>query len=196
MKLTKDLLCSGIYYLKNIENNKLYIGSSKNIRSRIYNHKNKFKNQKHSNPYLQNAVNKHGFEVFECGILEKCDEKDLLSKEQYYLDTLKPEYNLTLMVIRNELSKESRLKQANTRRKRIKSGEIVLAGKEIYVYNIDGSFYKEYSHIIEACRELGIKCNGCISRALYNSSTRYSHNYLWSLTKEEFLTAYNKRIYK
>lgn len=195
MKLTQDLVCSGIYYLKNIENNKLYIGSSKNIRSRIYNHKNKSKHKKHDNPYLQNVVNKYGFSIFECGILEKCDEKDLLIKEQYYIDNLKPEYNLTLQVERNTLSKESRLKQAETRRKRIKSGEIILSGKKIYVYNLDGSFYKEFNHIIDACREFGIKCNGCISRALHDK-TNYSHNFLWSLTKENFLKPYNKKIYK
>lgn len=196
-KLDKTFKCSGIYYLKNKFNNKLYVGSSKNIRTRLYNHKNKLKHNKHNNPYLQNVVNKYGLDCFEVGILEKCDEKNLLVIEQGYLDELKPEYNLTLKVERNILSEESRLKQGKTRKERIKTGEIQLAGlKTIYVYNTDGSFYKEFDSIGEACRILNIRCRGCISRALYNSSTGYSNNYLWSLTKEKSLNIYNKKIYK
>lgn len=195
-KLDKSFKCSGIYYLKNKFNNKLYIGSSKNIRTRIYNHKNKLKYNKHNNPYLQNVVNKYGLDCFNIGILEKCDEKNLLIKEQYYLDNMKPEYNLTLKVERNILSKESRLKQSTTRKKRIKSGEIQLTGKKvIYVYNIDGTFKISYNSIGDACKDLNIKCRGCISRAL-KSSKKYSNGFLWSLTKENNLKQYNKKIYK
>lgn len=195
-KLDKSFKCSGIYYLNNKFNNKLYIGSSKNIRTRIYNHKNKLKYNKHNNPYLQNVVNKYGLDCFNIGILEKCDEKNLLIKEQYYLDNMKPEYNLTLKVERNILSKESRLKQSTTRKKRIKSGEIQLTGKKvIYVYNIDGTFKISYNSIGDACKDLNIKCRGCISRAL-KSSKKYSNGFLWSLTKENNLKQYNKKIYK
>lgn len=195
-KLDKTFKCSGIYYLENKLNKKLYIGSSKNIRTRLYNHKNKLKHNKHNNPYLQNVVNKYGLNCFNVGIFEICDEKNLLKKEQYYLDNIKPEYNLTLKVERNILSKESRLKQSITRKKRIKSGQIQLVGKKtIYVYNIDGSFKDSYESIGNACKDLNIKCRGCISRAL-KSSKNYSNGFLWSLTKEDKLQQYNKKIYK
>lgn len=193
--LNKSLKCSGIYYLKNKFNDKLYIGSSKNIRTRIYNHKNKLKYKKHNNPYLQNVINKYGLDCFEVGILEKCCEEDLLLKEQYYLDTIKPEYNLTLKVERNILSKESRLKQSKTRKKRIKSGEIQLVGlKTIYVYNLDGTFFKEFDSIGNACKELNTR-RSCVSDALKSKSS-YSMGFLWSLTKQEKLKPYNKKIYK
>ena len=43
---------SGIYCIENIENNKKYIGQSKNINGRWYKHKNELKRGVHFNDYL------------------------------------------------------------------------------------------------------------------------------------------------
>jgi hypothetical protein len=43
---------------------------------------------------IYRALLKYGYSNFSLEILEYCEEKDLLAREQYYLDTLKPEYNL------------------------------------------------------------------------------------------------------
>jgi hypothetical protein len=43
---------------------------------------------------IYKALLKYGYSNFSLEILEYCEEKDLLAREQYYLDTLKPEYNL------------------------------------------------------------------------------------------------------
>lgn len=37
---------------------------------------------------------KYGYSSFKLEILEYCDTNNLLKKEQYYLDYLKPEYNV------------------------------------------------------------------------------------------------------
>jgi group I intron endonuclease len=37
---------------------------------------------------------KSGYSGFKLEILEYCDSKDLLKREQYYLELLEPEYNI------------------------------------------------------------------------------------------------------
>ena len=54
----------GIYKITNQINNKVYIGSSKNIIERLYLHRYDLLNDKHSNPHLRNAVNYYGEENF------------------------------------------------------------------------------------------------------------------------------------
>lgn len=87
------VLC-GIYKIINVLNNKIYIGSSINVTSRIRNHFNDLKAKRHKNNYLQNVYNKYGKEIFTWSLIEKCKKERLLEREQYYLDSLKPEYNI------------------------------------------------------------------------------------------------------
>jgi group I intron endonuclease len=81
---TKLVNKSGIYSIVNASNGKIYIGSAKKINTRINAHKNMLKRNKHYNTYLQNAYNKHG--VFVYSIVELCEESDLSSREQFYID--------------------------------------------------------------------------------------------------------------
>jgi hypothetical protein len=81
---------SGIYKITCTVNNKIYIGSAKNIRTRCIHHKSKLKHNKHSNPYLQKAYNKHGKHNFSWKVIEECSVSDLLIREQYYINTLIP----------------------------------------------------------------------------------------------------------
>ena len=92
----------GIYSIKNVKNNKVYIGSSNNIEKRIKDHFRNLKNNRHSNQYLQNAYNKYGNESFIFEILEvfdKINKYDLLKVESNYLNKVefKQLYNLTLI---------------------------------------------------------------------------------------------------
>jgi len=86
---------SGIYQIKNLANGKIYIGSAVNIKGRWKRHKSDLLLNKHHSRYLQNACNKYGFKSFEFSILEYVEEESkLLEREQYFIDTLKPEYNM------------------------------------------------------------------------------------------------------
>lgn len=86
-----------IYIIKNIINNKIYIGSAINYKYRWRKHLKDFASNKNS-LYLQRSWNKYGNSIFSFSILEKIDYDDnlslleikklLLIKEQYYLDTL------------------------------------------------------------------------------------------------------------
>lgn len=75
----------GIYEIKNVSNEKSYIGSSKNINKRFTQHKFELKYNRHHNLYLQRAWNKYGENNFDFNIIEECDEFLLEKKEQWYL---------------------------------------------------------------------------------------------------------------
>jgi group I intron endonuclease len=87
---------SGIYLIRNINNNKCYIGSSNNLEYRKCMHFSKLKHNKHINQHLQNSYNKYGKESFIFTIIEECEcmKEILLDREQYYINTMNPEYNI------------------------------------------------------------------------------------------------------
>jgi group I intron endonuclease len=84
---------SGIYQIVNSINGKYYIGSSENLEKRKLRHFNELKKNRHHNIYLQRAYNKHG-NIFKFEILELIESEKLFEREQYYINTYKPEYNL------------------------------------------------------------------------------------------------------
>lgn len=85
----------GIYIITNNVNKKQYVGSSKNVYYRIQRHKTNLKLQKHCNAKLQAGYNKYSLSNFTFSILEFVDkEQDLLIREQFYIDSLKPIYNI------------------------------------------------------------------------------------------------------
>lgn len=73
----------GIYKIYCIENNKCYIGSSKNIRGRWDKHKQMLRNNAHTTKHLQLAWNVYGKEYFTFSVLEECDQSQLLVRELY-----------------------------------------------------------------------------------------------------------------
>lgn len=87
---------SGIYQIKNIINGKKYIGSSVSINTRKRGHFRDLIKKKHHSILLQRAWNKYGSDKFEFSIIEILDDREkLIEREQYYLDTLDPEYNIS-----------------------------------------------------------------------------------------------------
>ncbi len=72
---------SGIYMIS-IKEHK-YIGSSKNLYSRLIEHRRDLLNSKHSNSFLQNVSNKYGIENLKISILEFCDKNCRISREGY-----------------------------------------------------------------------------------------------------------------
>jgi group I intron endonuclease len=84
---------SGIYQIRSIKDGKLYVGSSVDIGKRWKTHINCLNLGKHHAHHLEAAWVKYRSENFVFEIIEYCDKSQLIEREQYYIDTLKPEYN-------------------------------------------------------------------------------------------------------
>lgn len=83
----------GIYKIENSVTKKVYIGSSINVSVRITAHKVSLKGNRHGNIHLQRSFNKHGIEFFNFVILEYCEESELITKEEYYINLCKSNKN-------------------------------------------------------------------------------------------------------
>lgn len=76
----------GVYSITNIKNGKVYIGSSKNLKDRLWHHKYDLRLNKHPNPHLQRSYNKYGKSAFKFQILEYCEENERHALEQNYIN--------------------------------------------------------------------------------------------------------------
>jgi len=81
---------SGIYQIKNLVNQKVYIGSSKEFKRRYTQHLNTLKKGTHHNKHLQASFNKHGSDNFTFEVLEVTEgtTEERLLKEQEYINRL------------------------------------------------------------------------------------------------------------
>ena len=78
----------GIYKITNINNGRIYFGSTSRLRKRAYEHEKSLKKNKHMNIFLQNDYNKCGSDAFVFTVVETIegDKNDLLKREQHFLD--------------------------------------------------------------------------------------------------------------
>lgn len=108
----------GIYKIINIKNGKSYVGSTSRIfGERWCQHKTELNNNKHSNCYLQNAWNKYGKENFVFVEQEVLNNPELTvnqirEREQYWIDNLKPEYNLSDVALYGEMTNYGKYRAA------------------------------------------------------------------------------------
>lgn len=172
---------SGIYCIENSINHKKYIGSSLNVYQRLHVHKVKLTKNKHENQYLQNAVNKYKIENFECYLIEIVENTDLLtSKEQYWIDKLTSEYNLTKEIMRNIISSEARTKISETLKRGYADDSIHFTKvSPIDVYDINGVYIKSFPTIRSCSRELDIHVGSIIRvlKGVYTQAKSYQFKY-------------------
>lgn len=169
-----------IYQIKNLINNKIYIGSAVSFKKRVELHINELNKGTHHCKYLQNAWNKHKQINFKFQILEVVELIDnLILREQYYLDTLlfaqefilnkdkrfnKFGYNICPIAgsrLHSTVSEESKkkisnstkgIKKSSSHSRNIKIGVTAKSGKSV----IDIVNDVEYSSISEASRITGL----------------------------------------
>lgn len=79
----------GIYIIKNLINNKVYIGQSRDIYRRWRQHKHLAKSYKGNKNYLYNSMQKYGIENFKFSILKECKVEELNEMEIYYIKKYK-----------------------------------------------------------------------------------------------------------
>jgi group I intron endonuclease len=79
---------SGVYLIRHMVSERVYVGSSKDIPVRWRCHRSELNNNKHPSAYLQRSWNRHGEEAFEFIRLETCPIEQLAEREQYWMDEL------------------------------------------------------------------------------------------------------------
>ena len=86
---------SGVFRWVNKVNGKSYVGSSISLSNTfsIYYSLSSLKRKKGS-IIIYRALLKYGYSNFSLDILEYCESNVLIAREQYYVDLLKPEYNI------------------------------------------------------------------------------------------------------
>lgn len=112
---------AGIYRILNIKNDKQYIGSSRNIKSRWHDHRSLLRSNKHHSKHLQAAWNKYGEENFKFEVLWflEPNREILLIEEQQCLNFLSCEYNSNKIAISTlgfKHSEESKRKMSIAKR--------------------------------------------------------------------------------
>jgi len=87
--------CGGIYQIQNQSNGNRYVGSTVNLNKRWAAHLCTLRHRRHDNQHLQRAFDKYGEGAFAFCVIEHIDDAlRLIPREQYYLNILKPEYNM------------------------------------------------------------------------------------------------------
>lgn len=147
-----------------------YIGSAKIIKRRWQEHITHFKKNKHHSEFAQNAFNKYKSIIF--SIIELCDESNIAQREQYWIDTLSPDLNMTVVADNHwKLSEETIVKRT---KKQVKT---------IYQYDLDGNLIKEWDSVKQAGEALGIN-RPSISNCL-KGRYKSAGGFIWRYSVEE-----------
>jgi hypothetical protein len=110
--------------------------------------------------YIYRALLKYGYSNFSLEILEYCDPKDVIKREQYYIDLLKPQYNVLKTAGSStgyKHTEESKLQNSLSQSKRVK----------IEVIDLKLNTKTSYNSIREAAKSIG-KFHRGISSYFFN----------------------------
>lgn len=156
-------MISGIYEIRNIKTGDCYIGSAKNLIQRKNRHFKDLRNGNHHSIILQRAYNKYGKEFFRINLLEQVrDVTKLIEREQFYLNEIKPKYNIfkiagsALGVVKSKETKEKHRQYALENN--IKPPESTWKNKQKAVIQLHYDTLEEIQEFIslsEACRSVG-----------------------------------------
>ena len=185
----------GIYSIEHIQKpNIIYIGSAGRIKGlkkcdigfyrRFLEHLHALEHNNHSSKFLQNVVNKYGIQGIRFKVLEiisKPGKDFILEREQYYLDTLKPQYNSskTARCPTVPLTLEQRKRKSNLMKGKALAQEVYDKMKvPVFQFKKTGELIESFSSIKEASTKTKID-RGSISNAA-SGKRAGAGGYLWS----------------
>lgn len=126
---------SGIYKIKNLITDKIYIGSAINLKKRWREHRHHLVNDKHKSKHLQASFNKYGEQYFVFEVIEYCEKDKLIEREQFYLDWFecyKPEKGYNTNKIANSMLGFKHSEKTKEKFKQRKASKEFLEGKRKY----------------------------------------------------------------
>lgn len=165
---------ASIYGIKNVIDNKIYIGSSINYKRRKHQHFYELKNKIHSNEYLQRAYDKYGKEKFHMFLIEECDISERVQREVFFIEKNKSyDKNFGYNIYQPngdgfQCSEETIKKMVYAKINNNKNIEI-----DCYFINL--IFYKSYLSINECAKDLKIKSSGIIFDIINQKNNRLSY---------------------
>lgn len=183
----------GIYKIINKINEDCYIGSSINLKNREFRHLRDLKNNNHHSVILQRAVEKYGIENFQFEIVEECLKSELLNREQYYLDTLNPKYNICKIAGSPLGTKQSKEACEKKRKYAIENNivppESTWKEKQKEVYMLDYNtleVIQKFESLSSACRYLGKDATFASTITSCCKNNRFSaYGYRWVFDKND-----------
>jgi hypothetical protein len=137
---------SGIYRIRNLTNDKIYIGSAFRFYDRFRVHLSRLNNNKHDNDHLQKSYNKYGKNNFIFEIIELSTQENIYDLEKKYLD-IYWDNGINCYNINTETIPEKSLFKYNEERKKV----FQLISPENILFNFRG-----YS---EAAKKIGTSIN-------------------------------------
>lgn len=177
-----------IYKIKNIVDNKIYIGQTTDLKERWVEHRRKLRKNKHRCSHLQNAWNSYGEDKFKIETIETInpelktiDEiKILLEKrEEYWMIQLKCGdhdycYN-SLTPMKSSFGSCCKIKS----KKR----------KAVLQYSLEGNFIKEWESMTLAAKELNISNN--IICTCCQEKVKQASGFMWKYKEENIILKIN-----
>lgn len=146
-----------------IKPERIYIGSAVNYYGRKAVHLSQLSNNKHGNNKLQRHFNKYGNCDLVFSIVENVPSRnDLLKREQYYIDTLSPYFNICTTAGSNlgrvfgPMTEERKIKISKQRlgTKNPKASDSLSKG--VLKYDLNGNLITKYKNLSEAKKNEGV----------------------------------------
>lgn len=213
----------GIYKIVNIVNNKLYIGSSVNMRKRILDHIRDLRNNKHINRHLQNSYNLYGDNNFYCDVMVSfkdfyMPEKILRMVETVYIQYYKSYvekvgYNFERVgsgtttesfseerkrnisrALKGRIAHNKGVAMTEEQKQKLSKINILKHGKPVLVYDIFGNFVERFDSVANTARKYGVIKRDIIDVCMYRISTCKNHIFRYEGSFDPGLDYWVKRI--
>lgn len=164
-----------IYGIKNLINEKIYVGKSINVKLRKKAHENSFIRKQAVNIHLQRAVDKYGIENFAFIILEEVTLDNINEKEQHWISHFnsfneKYGYNKTMGGDGGNLTIETKFKISQTSPNR----------KVVYHFNSKGELIKKWNGVRDIERELKFLSSTISKACTINTNNNSAYGFYWS----------------
>jgi len=178
---------SGVYEILNTTNGKRYVGSAVNLRKRKGNHWHLLRQNRHHNRYLQNAWNKYGEGAFGFSALEYWEPEFLISFEQWWINMLRPEYNICKVAgspLGRKCTDETKAKMSKVQRARSKDPKV---RAEISARLIGNQNCLGHNHTAETKAKISAVHTGIPKTDGHRAKISAANNLHWSRRRAENL---------
>ena len=184
---------SGIYRWTNTLTGKFYIGSAVELNRRLqYYYNIKYMTNYKSKSVIYFALLKYGHASFKFDILEYCNKENVISREQYYITCLNPDYNILKMAGSSLGFRHSKVVKANmninntavnhpffgkkhTEESKVKMSLFSKLAKAVIITDMDSGLIERFTSNIQAAKHLNI--SEWTIRAYKKSKRLYKNKY-------------------